>query len=283
MAHNPVGGFQRVQEAQGSGGDNLRQYAKQTAAEVEARRRLLEKEHQLRCKLYEPLLRSATPDALAADGKRAAHDREAFKARAKAAKTALLNAVPASIPTHPGLQDAHPPYDDTWIDPNSTTGGGVEIPNKQAGWISISLSAGSHQYGGAGLLLKIFPTPAGDTLIVSPAMVYKGSYSAKSYFFGSASLTVNSVVWGFSFDAQGNYLPALDQFQSLQILQASASGLEQKATGKVDTSWGPAMKLQGGASYQLWMILNGDANSGGPGQGDWSISVTVPTVSILQF
>ncbi len=86
--------------------DVLRLFAEKITAEIESRRRLFEKDYALRSKLYQPLLRTASPEDHTASAARAASDRKAFEERVKPAPPKIQ---PDLISTSPGVQQAFPP------------------------------------------------------------------------------------------------------------------------------------------------------------------------------
>jgi hypothetical protein len=263
-----------------SSADALRSYAERIAAEVESRRRLFEKDYSLRNKLYEPLLRAASAEDRAAADARAAADRKAFKERVKAAKPAKIQ--PDVISTQPGAQQAFPPYDGTWTNP-SNSGSNFLGADQTAGWLSISLSPTGSQCGAAGLELFVFPASRTDSLIIQATMVCTGSCDAHSYFFGSAAASASVELLVFAFDNEGNHLPEFDQQQQFQICSASASGLYQSAGGALNLpNQFPLVTVSGGDSYAAWMILRNESNTGGNGQADSDIQVTVPWLIIVE-
>lgn len=172
MASIPVCRYRRIDPAN-LGADSLRKHAEKTAAEVEARRRFFENDSALRSKLYAPLLKTLTPEVQAAAARRAELDRKAFEEKVKTAKQSQPKVVPDIISTHPGAQQAFPPYDDTWIDPASSPPGNAFVsPDKEGGLISTGLSANGSLYVGAGLKLWIIPATAADSILVMPAMLF---------------------------------------------------------------------------------------------------------------
>ncbi len=283
MTSKPEGRYRRIHAPSNLGADSLAGYAKKTAAEVEARRRLLEKDEALRNKACARLLQTLTPEAKAAFAERAALEKQAFEAKSKAARLALpKKIVPEVISSHPGGQSAYPPFDGTWTDP--TNSGGIYAgANSAQGWISISLAAGGSLYGGAGVQLWIVPASSSDTLYIMPAMVFSGSYSANSYFLGGASLEGIAEVLVYPYDDQGYQLPEFNQQQQTQVFSASAAGVEQSAGGDISGSWYPVIELQHGTTYALWMIIRNAAASAGPGQAISDFAVTLPYVFIEEY
>jgi hypothetical protein len=87
----------------------------------------------------------------------------------------------------------------------------------------------------------------------------------------------------YAFDNEGNHLPEFDQQQQLPICSASASGLYQNAGGALNVpNQFPIVTVQGGDSYAAWMILRNESNTGGNGQADSDIQVTVPWLIIVE-
>jgi hypothetical protein len=271
--------YRRTQSVSYPEAESLRRSAAKRAAEVEARRRFLEKDHALRAEVYGPVLRTMTPEARAAVAERAASERKAFEEGAKTAKAAPPHVLPEVIHTQRKAQLATPPYDDAWKDPGSS---GFVDADKAAGWISTSLAANGAQYAAAGLLLVIVPAAFSDSLVVISVMQFRGSCSASTYWYGSAGVSGYGEIQVSAFDDQLFHLPQFDQQQQTPTYSALANGPGQHAGFPINFSWDPIVRLQNGTFYELWMTLTNYAEASGDAQALSSLAVTIPHVFILE-